>query len=210
MLRRIAIGWASSLVVAAGCASAPPCPCRDAPAEAGASAFEVPTGSTEVAPSPSEPSEVAPERPSVCTSDEHRQFDFWRGEWEVHTGDGKRAGHNRIEAAHGGCALIEHWESARGGSGTSTNYYDPAKRKWVQNWVDANGSVIQLEGGPRDGAIWLEGRYVTPDGTERKMRGIWTPLEDGRVRQRFETSTEGGGWKLWFEGFYRRVDGDGG
>ena len=36
----------------------------------------------------------APPRPAPCTAPEHRQFDFWIGEWPVKTPDGKVAGAN--------------------------------------------------------------------------------------------------------------------
>jgi hypothetical protein len=45
-----------------------------------------------------------PPRPA-CTTDEHRPFDFWMGEWEVRGPAGKVAGINRISQAFGGCAL---------------------------------------------------------------------------------------------------------
>jgi hypothetical protein len=141
----------------------------------------------------------------VGASEQCRRFDFWLGRWAVHVADGTVAGHNHIERAHAGCALLEHWASASGGSGTSTNYFDPEKQLWVQNWIDASGSVIQLEGDLVDGAMVLVGRYIQPDGTASKMRGTWTALDDGRVRQFFETSTDGGEtWVTWFEGFYSR------
>jgi hypothetical protein len=39
------------------------------------------------------------------------------------------------------------------------------------------------------------------------FRGLWTPLPDGRVRQFFEQSNDGGEtWVPWFEGFYTRKD----
>ena len=63
-------------------------------------------------------------KPPPCAGAEHRQFDFWLGDWEVSDPAGKRVGHNRIEAAHGGCALIEHWTSVAGVTGTSVNLYD--------------------------------------------------------------------------------------
>ena len=141
-----------------------------------------------------------------CEDAAFRQFDFWRGQWVVESKDGQFAGFNEIEVAHGGCALIEHWRSANGGSGTSTNQYLPATGKWVQHWVDASGSSIDLEGGLVDGSMVLEGSYRTPDGKSQRMRGTWTQLEDGRVRQFFETSPKGKTWTPWFEGFYRRVE----
>lgn len=40
-----------------------------------------------------------------CSSQEHRQFDFWLGEWDV-TQKGKPAGTSRITAILGGCVLM--------------------------------------------------------------------------------------------------------
>ena len=131
---------------------------------------------------------------------------LWIGEWEVLGPKGKVAGRNVIEAVHGGCALSENWSSVNGGSGTSTNYFDPQKKLWVQNWIDANGSVIQLEGKFSAGSMKLSGRYIQADGTRSKMRGTWTLLDDGRVRQCFETSPKGKKWTPWFEGLYSRVN----
>ena len=33
---------------------------------------------------------------AACADPAYRQFDFWIGEWQVHTPDGKLAGTNRI------------------------------------------------------------------------------------------------------------------
>lgn len=120
--------------------------------------------------------------------------------------NGKAAGHNRIEKAYNGCALVENWTSANGGTGISTNYFDPEKRAWVQNWVDGTGGVIQLEGGLVGNAMILDGRYVQLDGTASRLRGTWTPLDSGYVRQLFEESKDGGAsWTVWFDGEYRPV-----
>ena len=154
----------------------------------------------------------APNAPVVasehCQGTELRAFDFWAGTWEVHIADGRLAGHNHVEIAHGGCALIEHWTAIDGGGGTSINYVDPETEQWVQNWVDSRGGVIQLSGGWDGESMRLQGRWAPPKGMgpTQKMRGVWTPLADGRVRQAFETSLDGSEWKPWFEGFYSRAD----
>jgi len=89
-------------------------------------------------------------------------FDFWIGEWEVHTGDGKFAGTNSIESAQRGCVLIENWTSATGGKGMSINYLDHASGEWVQIWND--GRVRQyFEQSEDDGETWVswfEGLYT--------------------------------------------------
>ena len=40
-----------------------------------------------------------------CTAAENRQFDFWIGDWDVTTPNGKAAGTNRINPILGGCVL---------------------------------------------------------------------------------------------------------
>ncbi len=52
--------------------------------------------------------------------------------------------------------------------------------------------------------------YYINQSLEADFRGTWTPLEDGRVRQFFEQSVDGGeNWSPWFEGFYSRVETEG-
>ncbi len=152
-----------------------------------------------------EPAPAAPAAP--CSSAEHRQFDFWLGEWTVTTPDGKLAGHNRITSILGGCALREEWSGAGGGSGTSTNVYDATRGVWHQTWVDAQGSLLVLEGGLRDGAMVLEGRTRGREGKTLENRVTWTPAADGSVRQVWDVSRDGGStWKTVFDGLYRRSD----
>ncbi len=134
------------------------------------------------------------------------EFDFWIGEWEVHTGDEVFAGTNAIESPHRGCVLIENWTSATGGKGMSINYLDHASGEWVQIWNDGSGSQIDIRGGLTDAGMLLTGtiHYVGND-TTLPFRGLWTLLPDGRVRQFFEQSANGGEtWVSWFEGLYTR------
>ena len=58
-----------------------------------------------------------------CQEPASRQFDFWAGHWRV-TENGKPAGENRIEPILDGCALLENWTGAQGGSGKSLNFFD--------------------------------------------------------------------------------------
>lgn len=135
---------------------------------------------------------------------EYHEFDFWVGEWEVSAG-GRTAGTNTIERAVSGCALLENWTSAGGGTGKSVNYYDPGKKKWIQIWVDSGGDVIQTEGGLVDGSMKFEGKHIYRNGSEEHFRMTFTPLEDGSVRQFIEQSAdEGTTWYVWFDGTYRK------
>ncbi len=137
---------------------------------------------------------------------EARQFDFWLGDWRVEDPGGTYAGDNRIRKAELGCVLIENWTSRDGGTGMSLNYFDPVSGQWVQNWVGLN-LLIDLRGGLVDGAMVLEGTvHYYRDGKTSPMRGTWTPLPDGRVRQHFEHSADGGTtWTTWFDGFYTKT-----
>ncbi|HMB93510.1 MAG TPA: tetratricopeptide repeat protein [Rhodothermales bacterium] len=139
-------------------------------------------------------------------SEKHRAFDFWVGEWDVINAQGQVAGANSIQKDEQGCLLVERWKGSGGGTGMSINYYDPGKEKWVQQWVASGASVIYLEGElNEDGAMVLEGELTNRNGESSPLRGTWTLLPDGRVRQLFEQTTDGGEtWAPWFDGYYVR------
>jgi hypothetical protein len=140
-----------------------------------------------------------------CAAGAHREFDFWVGEWDVRDGEGKAAGTNTITNEEKGCAIVEHWHSVQGGTGQSLNFYDPAAKQWNQVWISA-GTVLHMKGNFSDGSMRLEGplQYLGQDKITI-LRGTWTPLPDGRVRQLFEESTDDGKtWAVWFDGYYTR------
>ena len=155
------------------------------------------------------PSLVAQEpgsaRPPSCTAPEHRQFDFWIGDWEVTNPVGKPAGRNRIEPILGGCALRETWTGAGGSSGTSYNAWDRQRRRWHQTWVDDGGLVLRLEGGFADGKMVLSGETLDSSGTAVLNRITWQETGPGAVRQLWEVSGDGGkSWRVVFDGRYRK------
>jgi len=143
-----------------------------------------------------------------CENDsEFQAFDFWVGDWVVHGPNGEPAGKNTIERSQRGCVLIENWTSVSGGTGMSINYLDKASGEWVQIWNAEGGSQIQIRGGMTDDGMLLVGTlHSVATNTTLPFRGLWTLLDDGRVRQFFEQSTDGGEtWTPWFEGFYTRT-----
>ena len=142
----------------------------------------------------------------ACADAAFRQFDFWVGEWEVRDAEGKPVGRNSIALEQNGCVLVERWTSALGGTGMSMNHYDPLAQSWRQHWVGL-GIILEMRGGLSDGAMVLEGplQYVAQNRVT-SLRGVWTPLPDGRVRQRFtESSDDGKTWTEWFDGYYSRT-----
>jgi len=143
-------------------------------------------------------------KPPGCTAAPHRQFDFWLGDWDVTDAKGKTAGRNRIVALHDGCVLQESWSGSGGFTGTSLNAYDAERKTWHQTWVDNNGGVLQLDGRFADGRMTLVGESL--DGGKKVMQRItWERLPDGRVRQLWESSKDGGAtWTVAFDGYYAK------
>jgi hypothetical protein len=140
--------------------------------------------------------------PNPCATPEHRQFDFWVGDWRVTLPDGKHAGDNRIDRILDGCALHENWTGASGGRGFSYNAYDSLRKVWHQTWVDKQGNLLLLEGAFTDGRMVLQGAQG-----KTLNRITWTPNQDGTVRQVWESSTDQGKtWQVAFDGLYRRKD----
>lgn len=148
-------------------------------------------------------------RPPPCMSEQHRQFDFWVGEWEVTNPAGQPAGRSRIESKLDRCVVHEHWFGAGGSTGESFNLYNAATSRWEQFWVDNGGNRLHLKGGLREGAMVLEGVQDKPDaktGILQRERITWTPNQDGSVRQSWETSTDDGkSWAVSFDGLYRKA-----
>jgi hypothetical protein len=145
-----------------------------------------------------------PSAPAGCSSEQHRQFDFWVGHWDVTSG-GQPAGGNHIERVSNGCALAEHWTSATPGfTGSSLKMLDRTSGQWHQTWVDSSGLLLQLDGGLVDGEMILSGELPGPDGGTVTHRITWTPNADGSVRQHWETSPDGQEWTTAFDGLYVR------
>ena len=94
--------------------------------------------------------------PPACTGPEHRQFDFWVGEWTVTpTGKANVVASSLIEKLYGGCAVRENWMPLKGTAGGSlNNYYDG---QWRQTWVDAANSRVDFTGGLVDGKMVMTG-----------------------------------------------------
>jgi hypothetical protein len=146
-----------------------------------------------------------PAVPRACQAPEHRQFDFWVGEWSV-TQAGKAAGNNRIERILDGCALLESWTGASGYRGNSLNFYDPATKRWHQTWIGTDGQGLALDGEFVAGKMILAGTRLDPE-TRKPVhdRITWTPNSDGTLRQVWETSGDGNAWSVIFDGLYSRL-----
>jgi hypothetical protein len=139
-----------------------------------------------------------------CDAPEHRQFDFWVGEWNVSRPDGQQVGTNSISREYGGCVIHERYTTARAYAGESLNTWDTARGVWHQTWVDNGGTLLVLEGRLAGNAMVLEGGGMR-DGKPVKHRITWTPNADGTVRQFWESAGPDGQWKTAFDGLYRKA-----
>ncbi len=146
---------------------------------------------------------MEPLRP--CKSPEYRQFDFWLGDWNVESpaSPGGKS-RNQITSINDGCAIREVYTTSIGYEGTSLNFYDGTKKVWHQTWIDNQGGALYLEGGLQGKAMVLS----TTTSPQSVNRITWTPLDDGRVRQHWEATADGGKtWTTVFDGYYSRREG---
>ena len=131
--------------------------------------------------------------PPACTGPEHRQFDFWVGEWTVTpTGKPTVVASSRIEKLYAGCAVRENWMPLKGSPGGSLNSY--VDGRWRQTWVDASNSRVEFVGGVVDGKMVLVGDWkgVNGPGKDAIIRMTYSRNPDGSVRQHGEQSTDFG------------------
>ena len=135
---------------------------------------------------------------------QHRQFDFWIGEWNVKSQNTKVA-ESSIQRIIGGCVLYENYSQADGFTGKSFNFYDSTLKKWRQTWVDSGGNVSEFVGEFKDGSLHYEGESHRQDGSRVLRKMIFYNLGPDRVRQYSERSTDGGKtWNVAYDFTYER------
>ncbi len=134
-----------------------------------------------------------------CSAPHYRDFDFWLGEWRVINSRTGAEATSSVTSGLGGCVVRE--EYAQGDfAGSSLSFHDAVADRWHQTWVDSNGASLRLSG-----LLSAEGEMVlrTEQGVNPAHRIAWTPLADGRVRQLWQTSRDGGEeWTVVFDGVY--------
>lgn len=134
---------------------------------------------------------------------EHRQFDFWIGEWNVMTPQGQLAGTNSVQRVVDGCVIFENWSGSQGGNGKSFNYYDKNDGKWHQLWVGSGGGAINFSGEFKEGAMRYEAVSPAANGAKTLQRMTFFKLDGDKVRQLWESSTDDGKtWTVAFDGMY--------
>ena len=140
---------------------------------------------------------AAEQKPKPCSSEQHRAFDFWIGEWEVTTKNQKTPpSTSSITMSNDGCSIHERYSTATGFTGNSINFYDSKTKKWHQTWIDNQGQQLYLNGEFKNGSMVL---------SDQTNRITWTLLGNKQVNQKWETTkNQGKTWEVVFDGFYLR------
>jgi hypothetical protein len=162
---------------------------------------------TPVMPATNGSSASPPAAPTVCVNDAARhRLDFWIGEWNVTSPDGKPAGKSVIQSISGGCGILENWTASNGATGKSINAYNPVLKQWQQYWVGQGGLVSEYRSGRFDGKSVAF--FLKDDAKPLSVHRLtFTPINATTVRQHSEISEDGGkNWKTEYDLYYHRTD----
>lgn len=147
-------------------------------------------------PTAAPPATTSPLPPqSACSLPEHRQLDFWIGDWDAFDIDdaAKTAARAQIDGILEGCVIHERYDQIDGLKGESFSLYDSSRGVWHQTWVTNRGTLLVAEGKFEAGEMKLAG-VVNVKGVRKLVRVSWKPMEGG-VRETAVTSTDDG--KTW-------------
>ena len=141
-----------------------------------------------------------------CDAPQHRQFDFWVGEWQVSNKQNNNVSQSNISLINDGCGILEEYTTTTGFQGKSLNIYDATTQQWHQTWIDNSGTLLQLNGKFEQGRMTLSGMTFDKDGKEVLNKIVWTPNTDGTVSQQWLVSNEQGKkWQSIFDGLYQKA-----
>ncbi len=144
---------------------------------------------------------------ATCELPEHKQFNFWLGEWDVFDKSGKLVGQNSINQDYNNCVIKETYRTVAesGYKGESLNLLNQSTKKWHQSWVDNTGLLLLLDGGWNGHAMELRGEVIGSDGKTTLHKIKWVPQKNGDVHQVWDSSTDAGThWNNLFYGVYQK------
>jgi len=144
----------------------------------------------------------------ACCSENHTNFDFWIGSWNVVDVNGTPVGTNTITKEEGNCLLREHWVNTNGQiTGTSMNFYNLQTKQWEQLWIDNSGLHLKLKGNRVGNQMILSSdEFKHTDGNIYVNRITWTINEDGSVRQLWEVLQKDKVMSIAFDGLYKKAN----
>jgi Protein of unknown function (DUF1579) len=146
-------------------------------------------------------------RKPQCSTPEHRQMDFWLGDWDALVRSPKAPGSeewleargsNHITRGDNGCSVVEDFHAAgpsQPWTGRSVSQFSPRQGKWRQTWVDESNAYLAFTGGPEGKDFALYGEAFAQKGVERQMRMVFSNIRADAFSWRWEATTDGG--KTW-------------
>ena len=128
-----------------------------------------------------------------CHTPEHRQFDFWVGDWDAYDlpDTAKAVARIQVTRIMDGCALREVYVQKDGLNGESFSLWDASRGRWHQSWVTNRGALLLLDGRLDGKRMVLTAPEWKPDGSSTLLRGIWW-REGATVRHKAERSADAG------------------
>jgi hypothetical protein len=152
-----------------------------------------------------------PSQPPPCTGAQHKQFDFWVGEWDLTwpgTAAGQTAhGSNRVKSTLDGCVVEENFSGldAMPLRGVSVSMFDARSGRWKQTWVDNQGEYLDFVGEFKDGQMTLQREAVKPDGTKVQQRMVYKNISPNEFDWSWEQSLDNGKtWQVLWPIHYKR------
>ncbi|PTX41611.1 hypothetical protein C8P64_3109 [Christiangramia gaetbulicola] len=128
----------------------------------------------------------AQETECACCTEQHSQFDFWIGDWEVFNENGDKVGENLVIKLEDNCILNENWKAENGSSGKSYNYYDPSDKTWNQLWISNFGNILKLKGKAENNKMILKSEVQKGKKGEYYNQITWTKNQDGSITQHWQ------------------------
>jgi len=150
--------------------------------------------------------------PASCDQPQHRQLDFWLGDWQVYDGTTRQlVAYDRVEKSYEGCVVEERLSFLtdmyrRPGvqarlAGLAINRFDG--ESWLQMWADNQWGAIVLRGAP-NAAGDMEFLTVTPS-RHRDVKLIYHMHVDGTLEILQYVAPAGSGkWTQYGDLIYRR------
>jgi len=150
-------------------------------------------------------------QPNPCADPQHKQFDFWVGEWNL-TWPGDKQGEvvhgtNSIKRILDGCVVQENFS---GGDsmhlrGMSLSTYDLESNRWKQTWVDNEGGYLDFIGDFSNGQMILQ-REAVRNGEKILQRMVWKNISAHELDWSWESSADGGRtWQVNWPIHYKRT-----
>jgi hypothetical protein len=127
-----------------------------------------------------------------CSAAQHRQFDFWVGEWTI-------GPTQESSITSDGCAIFEHYRPGGGTFGKSISVYDEMTGKWHQTYLfSVSPAPLLLSGSFQDGKMVM----FDIRGGVIFSRWTWTQQGSNVLQTSENSSNNGASYSPGFSGLY--------